>query len=178
MSIVENTGAYMAGRFAGKMAAEVDAKAESQAHIFKLEDQLTHARNAIKLWQQKEIKDRAAYVELGATAAIRTCEYEALNAVAIVINRESAAVADHLVKNGSISGEEMARLAPVTIERRLPPKQRVLTPRIYRQGFLDFLAANQEITENGYDVWQGIAYTQEERERILGRVAEYVEASL
>jgi len=178
MSIVETTGAYAVGRFAGKMAGKVEAQGEAQRKIFDLEDQLAQARNAIKLWQQNEINQRAAYVELAATAAKRAGEFHALNAVAAVINRESTAVADHLVKNGSISGEDMARLAPVTIERRLPPKQRVLTPRIYRQGFLDFVANNQEIREDMLDIWQGISFTPEERERILGRIAEYVEKYL
>jgi hypothetical protein len=178
MSIVDDTGAYLVGRVAGKMAGKVEAKNEAQAQIFALEDQLTHARNAIKLWQQKEIKDRASYVELAAAAAIHKADFEGLNEVSGVIRTETSRLAAYLVENGSISGEELARLAPVTIERRLAPEQRVLGRRIRRQGFLDFVANNQEITENGHDIWQGISFTPEERERILGRIAEHVEKYL
>jgi hypothetical protein len=178
MSIAETTGAYLTGRFAGKLAGKVEAQGEAQKKIFEIEEDLTEARNAIKLWQKQQIKDRATYVELAATAAIHMADFEGLSEVSGTIRVEATALANYLVEHGSISGEELVRLAPVTIERRLPPEQRVLGRRIRRQGFIDFVANNQEIKENGRDIWQGISFTPEERERILGRIAEYVEKYL
>lgn len=143
MSIVANAGAYMTGRFAGKLAGKVEAENALNPQIWDLEHKLIDVVKAMNIERSRAdanldtalqaIKDRELYF----------CIMQGYVALLNGISAESTRIAEHVVEHGAIAGEDLARLAPLTLERRLPYEQRVLGMRFVREAALMVLGGDR-----------------------------------
>ncbi|MCA3083128.1 MAG: hypothetical protein ING69_10790 [Rhodocyclaceae bacterium] len=139
MSIVDDAGAYMTGRFAGKLAGKVEAQNELKPQIWDLEHKLINVVKAMNIEKSRADANLDTALEAIKEREKYFCILQGYVPLLNAISAESTAMADHVVKHGAISGEDLARLAPLTLERRLPYEQRVNGMRLVREAALSLL---------------------------------------
>lgn len=122
-AMVENTGAYLAGRFAGKMAATVEKNGE-------LEFERRVRDRALKEMQGEIDAEMAHKVRLAVVAGKNMCVAAGNSALIHAWNAEAAAIAAHIASRGSISAADFARIAPLTAERPREKKDRILSAAV------------------------------------------------
>jgi hypothetical protein len=144
MSIVEETGAYAAGRFAGKLAGKVETQNELNPKIWDLEHKLIAVVNNLN-YERGRANDNFALILKSIKAheklyCLQQGYFELLDKIEV----ETAAIAAHVVEHGSISGADLARVAPFTLERRLPLEQRVNGSKLVREAALRTLEGERQ----------------------------------
>ena len=127
MSVAENMGAYMAGRFAGRMSASVDAKNELDR-----EKRIATRAIDIALADMKELK---ALVRDGAASFVfESCKNAGFAAVRDELDAEAVRIADEFAAHGAVTEAKFAEIAPFSFERRLPHSERIRSVQTARSA--------------------------------------------
>jgi hypothetical protein len=163
----DNFGSYLAGRFAGKMSASVEAKGE-------LDRERRIAVRAIEIGKEHEATLKGYVMDVQAVRLAELSHDAGRWEVLKRISAESKLVAAHLEKYGNISQGEYETLAPLTAERRHQDvKLRVETSAVYDEAARAYLG-----TDEAWNALIGCGLTETECKRILERARNSLEKSL
>jgi hypothetical protein len=164
MSTADSMGAYLAGRFAGKMAASVEADG-------KLARQQRVAERAVREAEADIIALEGALTKAAMFYAFEIAKNAGFAAVRIKIDAESAKLAEHFAAGGGLaSAAEFGQIAPFTHERRLGYADRVMTVQTARAAALEAL---EKFDFDEFGTPRGSKRDAEMRARILGWLEDF-----
>jgi hypothetical protein len=132
MSVADNMGAYMAGRFAGKMSASVEAEGA-------LAEQQRIAKRSLRLAVDEMNSLEGALYTAAAYYAFESTKNAGFAAVRDQLDEEAGKLAEVFASGGAVTGAEFQKIAPFTAERKLTDSERTLSLQAARAAAFEAL---------------------------------------